>query len=78
MIPLLTVHLLLAPAPMTTDTRPSVVIRLHTRRSRQARWELVGEFASREAAWAVLVKLPSGTHVWLNDVFASIPSPGTI
>ncbi len=63
----------LSPAPAVA-TPPRVVVRLHTRRSRQERWTLIGEFTSREAAWDVIVTLPSGTHVWLNDVPTPAPT----
>jgi hypothetical protein len=51
-------------------SRARVVIRLHTRPTRQARWRPAGEFGTREEAWDVIAKLPSGTHLWLNDVIA--------
>ena len=64
------------PAPVAVS-RPRVVVRLLTRPNRQARWELVGEYVTREAAWDVLVRLPSGSY-WLNDVLGgerSAPTP---
>lgn len=55
----------------TTTAREPV--RLYARPPRSRRWQLVGEFATREAAWGAMASVPKGYAVWLNDQ----PAPAT-
>lgn len=50
---------------MTTTTRPTV--RLYAKRPAERRWQLVGEYATRDAAWNAMAAVPKGHAVWLND-----------
>jgi hypothetical protein len=51
-------------ATTTTAREP---VRLYAKRPSERRWVLLGEYATREAAWSAVVAVPRGFEVWLSD-----------
>ncbi len=50
------------------------LLNLYANRPTGRRGQLVGLFATREAAWSAMTRVPAGFEVWVNDQPTSLPA----
>lgn len=52
---------------MTSTTTTREPVKLYARPRGSKRWQLVGTYATSEAAWNAAAAVPKGHAVWIND-----------